>query len=152
MLKKYLTNFRVSTILLLVIMTLVACQGGDGSPIETSANLPTTAPLMEFTPGATTIVEEIQPDVKPIDNLQDIREGLIWIESTGPFYDFEYGQVQNQFGRGVGYAWPDPSPFVVPPGGRPSLGSGNGKNWPGSWSETSGIGPALDRAARRYAR
>jgi S1-C subfamily serine protease len=87
---------------LLILMILTAgCLGGNDSGDEIQTPEPTQIPALESQPTLTPTNVQIADE--PIDNLQDVDEAVIWIEASGPFYDFDYGEIQNLFGQGAGF-------------------------------------------------
>ena len=89
---------------LFILMILAAgCLGGDesGGELQTPETELTQIPALESQPTITPTIVQVAHE--PIDSLQDVDEAVIWIEASGPFYDFEYGEIQNLFGQGAGF-------------------------------------------------
>jgi len=99
-----------------ILVVSMACSMGGGAATQAppAATVPpvekTIPPVEKTVPPAET--EQPQPVSGAVNNLQDVKEAVIQIESQGTFIDPEFGLVLNGAGRGSGFII-DPSGLAV---------------------------------------
>lgn len=93
---------------IIILIVSSACDAATDLPTPEIDSPPSEPPPTE-TP---VVTEEVISSPEPVDNLQEVKEATIKIESQGTFIDPEFGSAMKNAGRGSGFII-DPSGIAI---------------------------------------